>query len=147
MLYRVLAAKTPDKVVASAKSWLCSERIDRHAPCLPATAPAQARKISPVAAVQMILEHLRDAWNNAMAGKDKTARLEEQDLVITVPASFDAVARDLTVEAAKAAGLTFTLLEEPSAFYAGSPTRRRGVKASANDVVWSATSAAARPTS
>jgi len=119
VMARDLAAKTPDKVVASAKSWLCSERIDRHAPCLPATAPAQARKISPITAVQMILEHLRDAWNNAMVGKDKTARLEEQDLVITVPASFDAVARDLTVEAAKAAGLTFTLLEEPqAAFYA-----------------------------
>lgn len=116
---RDLAAKAPDKVVASAKSWLCSERIDRHAPCLPTTAPAQARKISPVSAAQMILEHLRDAWNNAMAGKDKTARLEKQDLVITVPASFDAVARDLTVEAAKAAGLAFTLLEEPqAAFYA-----------------------------
>lgn len=116
---RDLAAKAPDKVVASAKSWLCSERIDRHAPCLPTTAPVQARKISPVTAAQMILEHLRDAWNHLMAAKDKTARLEKQDLVITVPASFDAVARDLTVEAAKQAGLAFTLLEEPqAAFYA-----------------------------
>jgi hypothetical protein len=73
-------------------------------------------KVSPIAASTRILEHLRDAWNAAHPADP----LESQDLFLTVPASFDAVARDLTLEAARGAGLAqVTLLEEPqAAFYA-----------------------------
>ena len=114
------AAEAPSRVVFSAKSWLCNDRIDRHSPCLPLDTGdgADVRRISPVEASRAILEHLRDAWNSLMAADNPTLRLEKQSLVITVPASFDAVARELTMEAAQAAGLTFTLLEEPqAAFY------------------------------
>ena len=76
--------------------------------------------MSPLSASTLLLEHLRDAWNYEMAGEDAEARLEEQDIYLTVPASFDAVARELTAQAARDAGLArLTLLEEPqSAFYA-----------------------------
>ena len=90
------------------------------APCCPGTAPRPIAKVSPVEASSAYLAHLRDAWNAAIAGKAAADRLEEQDVLLTVPASFDAVARELTVEAARAAGLEqVTLLEEPqAAFYA-----------------------------
>lgn len=115
------AAEAPDRVVFSSKSWLCCDRIDRRSPCLPPDNGGEdnVTRISPVDAAKAILEHIRDAWNFTMAKNDPSLRLEKQPAVITVPASFDAVARDLTVEAAKAAGLDFTLLEEPqAAFYA-----------------------------
>ncbi|MBO4345875.1 MAG: Hsp70 family protein, partial [Victivallales bacterium] len=114
------SAEAPSRVVYSSKSWLCNDRIDRHSQCLP-LCPDDAtdiEKISPVDAARTILEYLRDAWNHTMAADDDSLRLERQSIVITVPASFDAVARELTVEAATAAGLEFTLLEEPqAAFY------------------------------
>ncbi|HVJ82834.1 MAG TPA: Hsp70 family protein, partial [Planctomycetia bacterium] len=111
--------KTPTRLVASAKSWLCHPGIDRKGAILPIAAEPDFPKISPVQAEVRFLTHLRDAWNSRIAGKDAASKLENQDIVLTVPASFDAVARELTVEAAHAAGLTrVTLFEEPqAAFY------------------------------
>ncbi len=116
---RDMAARQPDKVVSSAKSWLCHEGIDRRSDCLPFSRGEVPRRISPITASRLYLEHLRDAWNHTMAAGDPGLRLEKQTVLLTVPASFDAVARDLTVEAAAAAGLSVRLLEEPqAAFYA-----------------------------
>lgn len=114
-----MSAKSPDKVVSSSKSWLCCDKIDRHSPCLPVCPEGEnMRQISPVEAATLILNHLKQAWNHLMASKDASNRLENQEVIITVPASFDAIARDLTVEAANALDLHFTLLEEPqAAFY------------------------------
>ncbi len=118
-LARMKASATPGKTVSSAKSWLCSATVDRLAPVLPWNNDDAEGRISPVDASRMYLEHIRDAWNHTMADDVETARLENQEIVLTVPASFDAVARDLTVNAAEAAGLSVTLLEEPqAAFYA-----------------------------
>ncbi len=112
-LARTHGAKVPTRLVASAKSWLCHPQVDRRAPILPWQAPPDVTKISPVEASARVLEHLRAAWNKEFG---KKAPLEDQELVVTVPASFDASARDLTLEAAKQAGLSrVTLLEEPQA--------------------------------
>ncbi len=110
----------PTRVVTSAKSWLCISSVDRRAPILPWKSPDGARRVSPLEASTMILRHLAEAWNYQMARERPENRLEQQDIILTVPASFDAVARELTVEAARAAGLEYiTLLEEPqAAFYA-----------------------------
>lgn len=111
-------ATVPTRLVSSSKSWLCHPGVDRRAAILPWSAEATFVKISPVEAGRRILEHIRDAWNHGV--KDKSQRLEEQDIILTVPASFDAVARELTIEAARQAGLEHvTLFEEPqAAFYA-----------------------------
>jgi hypothetical protein len=116
---RAFGSQVPTRLVASAKSWLCHPGVDRKAAILPHRAPDTARKVSPVDASVRYLKHLAEAWNFTM-GKDAANRLEAQDIVLTVPASFDAAARELTVEAARAAGFTqLTLLEEPqAAFYA-----------------------------
>ena len=113
-------AKVPGRLVSSAKSWLSHPGVDRRSPILPWTALEDVTKVSPVAASAAYLEHLRDAWNTRVAGKKADDRLENQDVLLTVPASFDAVARELTIEAAGKAGLKqVTLLEEPqAAFYA-----------------------------
>jgi molecular chaperone DnaK (HSP70) len=113
-------AKVPGRLVGSAKSWLSHAGVDRRAAMLPWNAPAEVEKVSPVEASTAYLAHLRDAWNAQVAGKAAEDRLEQQDVLLTVPASFDAVARELTVEAARSAGLEHvTLLEEPqAAFYA-----------------------------
>jgi len=107
------AAEVPDRTVGAAKSWLCHGRVDRHDDILPWNAPAEVAKISPVTASQRYLEHLIAAWEHAFP--DAPAR--DQQVVLTVPASFDAAARDLTREAALAAGLpdSLLLLEEPQA--------------------------------
>jgi len=112
--------KVPGRLVSSAKSWLSHEGVDRRAAILPWSAADDVEKVSPLAASTAYLSHLRDAWNHQVAGKSTADRLEQQDVLLTVPASFDAVARELTVEAARAAGLEkVTLLEEPqAAFYA-----------------------------
>lgn len=109
----------PTRLVASAKSWLCHTGVDRKGPVLPWKAPDNSRRVSPLETSTLILKHMVEAWNWKMKGEDD-AQLEKQDVVLTVPASFDAAARELTVEAARAAGLKHvTLLEEPqSAFYA-----------------------------
>jgi len=110
---RLQSAEQPERTVVAAKSWLCHRRADRHQPILPWNAPDDVPKISPVVATQRYLEHVRNAWEYAFP----QAPLAEQLVVLTVPASFDAVARELTREAALAAGLPEDLLlfEEPQA--------------------------------
>jgi len=107
------AAEVPDRTVGAAKSWLCHSRIDRHQPVLPWNAPDDVPKVSPVMASRRYLEHLVAAWEAAFPD----APVAEQQVVLTVPASFDASARELTREAALAAGLPadFVLIEEPQA--------------------------------
>ncbi len=104
------------RLVSSAKSWLSHSGVDRTAPLLPFRAPEGVEKISPVAASRRYLEHLREAWDAKMPD----AAFAGQQVLVTVPASFDAVARELTLEAAQQAGYeNLTLLEEPqAAFYA-----------------------------
>lgn len=110
-----LGAQVPGRLVASAKSWLSHAGVDRSAPILPWGAPAEVEKVSPLAASASLLAHLRAAWN----AQHPTALLEHQQIVLTVPASFDEAARVLTVEAATLAGLpAVRLIEEPqAAFY------------------------------
>ena len=117
---RVFGSQVPTRLVASAKSWMSHPGVDRRAAILPWKAPENGRRVSPVESAAYYLKHLVDAWNHLIAKDVLEHRLENQDIVLTVPASFDAIARELTVEAAKAAGLEkVTLLEEPqSAFYA-----------------------------
>jgi hypothetical protein len=105
----------PGRLVSSAKSWLCHGGVDREAPILPWGAGDEIDKVSPITASSRYLQHIREAWDYSMSEP-----LEAQMVVLTVPASFDEVARELTVRAAKEAGLpTVTLLEEPlAAFYA-----------------------------
>jgi molecular chaperone DnaK (HSP70) len=119
-------SQVPTRLVASAKSWLCHPGVDRRAPILPWKAPESTRHVSPLEASRLFLSHLVEAWNHTIAKTDPAQRLELQDVVLTVPASFDAAAREMTLEAAHAAGLTnLTLLEEPqSAFYAWLDARR-----------------------
>jgi hypothetical protein len=102
-------------LIVSAKSWLSHSGVDRTAAILPWSAPSEVRKMSPVDASARLLRHILASWNFA----HPDAPLEKQEVVITVPASFDAVARSLTVTAARQAGLeNFTLVEEPqAAFY------------------------------
>jgi hypothetical protein len=116
---RNFGSQVPTRLVASAKSWLCYDGIDRRQPVLPWQAPEDGRRVSPVQASTYYLKHLCETWNHLIARDVAAKRLEQQEIVLTVPASFDAVARDLTVEAARAAGLEHvTLLEEPqAAFY------------------------------
>lgn len=112
-LARSHGAKVPTRLVSSAKSWLCHPTVDHRAGILPWQAPADVTKVSPVEATARYLEHLRAAWDKELGAK---AKLSTQEVVVTVPASFDAAARDLTLEAAKQAGLPrVTLLEEPQA--------------------------------
>lgn len=110
--------KVPQRLIASAKSWLCHDKVDRHAPILPWGAEDPVEKRSPVDVTAAYLRHIKSAWNLSKKG-DEPHYLENQTVIITVPASFDEVARDLTVEAASRAGLTqIALLEEPlAAFY------------------------------
>src|SRR5262249_23305289 len=117
---RAFGARVPTRLVASAKSWLCHPGVDRKAPVLPFRAGEADRKVSPLDACVRYLKHLAEAWNN-WVGKDVPEhRLEAQEIILTVPASFDAAARELTLEAARAAGFEhLTMLEEPqAAFYA-----------------------------
>ncbi len=119
VLAREQGALVPSRQVSSAKSWLSYPGVDRRARILPAQAEAPQPMISPVEASARYLMHLRDAWNGAI-GTEAEARFEHQEIVLTVPASFDEEARELTVEAARCAGFNkVTLLEEPLAvFYA-----------------------------
>lgn len=110
-------ARTPTKLVHSAKSWLCHSAAPRRDRILPIEG---SDKISPVDASRRYISQIRDSWNKQIAKGDIDAEFEQQEIILTVPASFDEVARALTVEAAKQAGAThLTLLEEPqAAFYA-----------------------------
>ncbi len=113
---RARGVDAPARVIASAKSWLSHPSIDRRGPILPAGAPDDVERISPVEASWRYLEHLAEAWDHVIAKDDPALALAKQSVVLTVPASFDASARELTTEAAYAAGLTdLTLLEEPQA--------------------------------
>ncbi len=111
--------RVPGRLVSSAKSWLCHSGVDRSAGLLPWSAPPDVPRVSPVEASARYLRHKVESWNFVMARDKPDDRLEKQSVVLTVPASFDDVARNLTVEAAKKAGLEdLVLLEEPqSAFY------------------------------
>ena len=117
-LARKRGAESPNRLVASAKSWLSYVAVDRTAPILPWQAPEEVPKLSPVEASSQFLQHLRIVWDNGEAGQQ--VALADQDVLLTVPASFDEAARELTRRAAEQAGYQHvTLLEEPqAAFYA-----------------------------
>ena len=99
-LARDRGAQTPIRLVSSAKSWLCHAGVDRRAAILPLEAPGEVPHTSPLDTTIRYLEHLRDAWNH----QHPDALLREQELTITIPASFDPAARELTAEAARTAG-------------------------------------------
>ncbi|WP_322014209.1 Hsp70 family protein [Paraburkholderia sp. J12] len=111
-LARSRGAGTPIRLVSSAKSWLCHPGVDRRAGILPNDAPPEVVRVSPLESSVRYLTHLREAWDHA----HPEAPFAEQDVTVTIPASFDPAARELTAEAAQAAGYTrMTLLEEPQA--------------------------------
>ncbi len=113
-LARRLGAQIPGRLVTSAKSWLCHGGVDRTAALLPWGAPEGVPRLSPVQATRALVAHLIAAWGHA----HPDAPLGRQDVILTVPASFDDAARELTVKAARDAGLgRFRLLEEPLAAY------------------------------
>jgi molecular chaperone DnaK (HSP70) len=131
-LARTRGAENAMRLVASAKSWLSYGGANRTAPILPWGAPEDIPHVSPVDASAAYLRHLAAAFDSDVAGGKKSLRLAHQDILLTVPASFDEEARELTLRAATAAGLPHvTLLEEPqAAFYAwldatGDDWRRR----------------------
>ena len=114
-LARTQGARVPSRMVASAKSWLCHAGVDRQAPILP-WGESEGPKLSPVAAQAAVLAHVREVWDATFPDAD----FAEQDVVVTVPASFDEASRELTQAAAQQAGYPpVVLLEEPqAAFYA-----------------------------
>ena len=109
-------SEVASRLVASAKSWLCHSGVDRTSGILPPNAPEGVARISPLEASRRYLEHLKAAWDLKMTD----APFQDQQVLVTVPASFDAVARELTLQAAEQAGYrNLALLEEPqAAFYA-----------------------------
>ena len=127
---REQGALVPGRQVSSAKSWLCHPAVDRTAKILPWGVDHTEQACSPVEASARYLAHLRDAWNHTMAAGNDELRFERQEIVLTVPASFDEEARELTVQAARDAGFQkLTLLEEPlAAFYAWIVAHRRSLK-------------------
>jgi len=110
---RAVGARTPIRLVSSAKSWLCHPGVDRRGAILPQGAPdEEVSRLSPFDVSVRYLAHLRDAWNHSHPDDDLAA----QEVTVTVPASFDPAARELTAEAAQAVGFTnLVLLEEPQA--------------------------------
>ena len=115
-LARDRGLQLPGRQISSAKSWLCHEGVNRRAPILPWQSDDDVEKLSPVEASSRYLAHIRKCWD----AQHRTHPLADQDVVLTLPASFDQVARQLTIEAAAMAGLPRVLLiEEPqAAFYA-----------------------------
>lgn len=109
---RELGSKVEGRQVSSAKSWLSHQGVDRESDILPWVGSSDQDKVSPVTASASYLQHVRQAWNYHHPGN----RLEDQEVVVTIPASFDETARNLTLQAARLAGLTdIVLLEEPQA--------------------------------
>ncbi len=108
---RSRGATTPIRLVSSAKSWLSHPSVDRRAAILPHDAPDEVARVSPLEASARYLAHLRQAWNAAWPD----APFDQQQVTVTIPASFDPGARELTLEAARQAGFVPTLLEEPQA--------------------------------
>jgi molecular chaperone DnaK (HSP70) len=138
VMAREQGALIPGRQVSSAKSWLCQSAVDRTANILPREAEPPEPMVSPVEASARYLTHLRNAWNHAMAADgvtDPQQLFENQEIVLTVPASFDEEARELTVEAARQAGLkNLTLLEEPlAAFYAWVAEQQNGLSEQLRD--------------
>jgi molecular chaperone DnaK (HSP70) len=119
-LARRRGAENATRLVASAKSWLSYGGANRTGGILPWNAPDDVPRVSPVEASAAYVKHLVAAFDASVAGNDPSARLAAQDVLLTVPASFDEEARELTLRAARAAGLDHvTLIEEPqAAFYA-----------------------------
>jgi len=115
---RDYGSKVPSRLISSAKSWLCHDKTDRNAKLLPWGAKTGVKKLSPVEATAEYLLHIRKTWNLDKK-QDDNLYLENQFLTITIPASFDEVARELTLKACEMAGLSnVILLEEPlAAFY------------------------------
>jgi molecular chaperone DnaK (HSP70) len=113
-------ALVPDRLVTSAKSWLSNPHIDPKQPTLPWRSDSAEEKLSPFEVSRRFLEHIKGAFLHTAQAQDRKWELGDGEIVVTVPASFDEVARSLTAEAAEAAGLgNVTLLEEPqAAFYA-----------------------------
>ncbi|MCF6807061.1 Hsp70 family protein [Thiotrichales bacterium 19S9-12] len=109
------ASKSPNRVVSSAKSWLCQEHIDKRSGILPVNAIDDIEPFSPLQAIIYYLEHIRNAWDWQFSG----APLFQQKVTLTIPASFDPAARELVAEAARLSDMNqLTLLEEPqAAFY------------------------------
>ena len=131
-LARKRGAESPNRLIASAKSWLSYSGVDRNAPILPWQASEDVPKLSPVEASSQFLQYLRTVWDSGAVGEQGELALAEQDVLLTVPASFNEEARELTRRAAEQAGYPHvTLLEEPlAAFYAwlesqGDAWRRR----------------------
>lgn len=131
-LARRRGAESPNRIVASAKSWLSYGAVDRTAPILPWQAPDEVPKLSPVDTSSQFLRYLRNIWESGEGAQKSRSPLAEQEVLITVPASFDEEARELTRRAAEQAGCGHViLLEEPqAAFYAwiesqGDSWRRR----------------------
>ena len=115
-LARVQGAKTPQRLITSAKSWLCHPGVDRAGPILPWGADGEeVPKRSPVSVEAELLDHLARAWNHTVAEGEAARKLAQQAVVITIPASFDEVARELTLQAAAEAGFEPLLIEEPQA--------------------------------
>jgi Hsp70 protein len=115
-LARKRGAERPARLVSSAKSWLSHAGANRTSAILPWNAPEEVPQISPVMASSAYLQHLRHTWDARVAAGDAGLALDRQQVFLTVPASFDEEARELTLRAAEAAGLTnVTLLEEPQA--------------------------------
>ncbi len=111
-------SKLPHRMISSAKSWLCNSDVDRKAKILPWRSPEEVKKYSPLEAAGLYLTHIKEAWNYEFSSGGEEEKMENQEIILTVPASFDPVARELTVEAATGAGLKVTLIEEPqAAFY------------------------------
>ena len=111
-------AKVPTRLVSSAKSWLSHPGVDQRSAMLPWQAPPEVQRVSPLEASARYLRHMREAWDATFARTREEVgnALAQQDVIVTVPASFDAAARELTLEAAQAAGIpNITLLEEPQA--------------------------------
>src|SRR6266540_5501588 len=119
-LARSRGAEVPGRLISSAKSWLCHVGVDRSTPILPWGGGEDLKKMSPLEVSAQYLLHVRNAWNFLIARDNAELALEQQEVFLTVPASFDAAARELTVQAAERAGLpAVRLLEEPqAAFYA-----------------------------
>ena len=128
------AGRVPGRVVTSAKSWLIHQGVDRQADILPWGATSDVPRMSPVAAQAALLRHIADAWNHA----HPDALLAQQEVVLTIPASFDEAARALTLQAARDAGYELqklSLLEEPqAAFYDFTSRNRDGLAKALADV-------------
>lgn len=118
-LAKIQGSRIPTRSIQSAKSWLCNVAANRKDKILPIEVADVSLRLSPVEVSAKYLQHIKEAWNATIAKGDSASEFEEQEIILTVPASFDEVARSLTVEAARLAGLNhLTLLEEPqAAFY------------------------------